>query len=179
MLQEEEFFIMNANNLEHYLDLRRDDLDPELFGAALAVQHIYTLIANGGSAFSRTDWDSALHPHHLQAFLRNAVVSAQKTRRFEREWQALQRIFPQMSVAWEKGQDLFQKDLARATTNQEEIEYLSLIDFAVDCYAYVSAKNTDTDNSTMQAWAINGYMVAWRQHFLKDLETENAAGGNL
>src|SRR4051794_21196117 len=108
---------MSTDNFQQYLDLRRETLDPELFGAALAVRHIYTLIADGGSEFDRPDWDSALRPHHLQTFLRNAVEVAQKTRRFEREWQALQRIFPQMRRAWEKGQDLFQQDLARAITN--------------------------------------------------------------
>lgn len=87
---------MSTDDLQQYLGLSRDNVDLELFGAALAARHIYTLIANGGSEFGRPDWDSALHPHHLQAFLRNAVESAQKTRRFEREWQVLQRIIPQM-----------------------------------------------------------------------------------
>ena|SRR5690242_19661924 len=164
---------MSTNNLQQYLDLRIDHLDPELFGAALAVQHIYTVIANGGSEVNRPDWDSALHPHHLQAFLKNAVESAQKTRHFEREWQTLQRIFPHMQGAWEKGQDLFQQDLARATTNPEEMEYLSLIDFAVDCYAYVSTRNAYPDNSALQAWAMHGYMLAWRHHFLPALSNED------
>ncbi|SRR6266567_3433889 len=163
---------MSINTLWHYLDLRRDDLDPELFGAALAVQPIYTLITNGGSEFSRPDWDSALHPHHLQEFLRNAVESAQKTEHFEREWRDLQQIFPHVKKAWEIGQDLFQKDLVRATTSQEEMDYLSLIDFAVDCYAYVSASNTYPNNRALQAWTINGYMLAWRRHFLTEEDSD-------
>ena len=46
-----------------------------------------------------------------------------------------------VKTAWEKGQILFRQDLARATSNPEEMEYLSMIDFAVDCYAYVTARN--------------------------------------
>jgi hypothetical protein len=160
--------IMNTDDLQSYLDLRRDDLDPELFGAALAVQHIYKLIANGGSEFGRVDWDSALHPSHLQTFLKNAVESARQTRRFERQWQTFQRIFPQMESAWEKGQDLFRIDLARATTDQEEMEYISLIDFAVDCYAYVTTMNVYPEKRVLQAWAMSGYMLAWRKHFLNE-----------
>jgi hypothetical protein len=73
--------------------------------------------------------------------------------------------------AWEKDQDLFQQqDLARATTNQEEMEYLSLIDSAVDCYAYISTRNAYSENSALRAWAMNGYMVAWRRHFLAEEE---------
>ncbi len=48
------------------------------------------------------------------------------------------------------------------------MEYISLIDFAVDCYAYVLAMNTYPKNQALQAWVINGYMVAWRQHFSKE-----------
>ncbi len=165
---------MNTENLQDYFDLRRNDLDLELFGAALAVQHIYTLIVNGGNEFSRPDWDSTLHPHHLQSFLKNAVESARKTRRFEREWQSFQRIFPRMESAWEKGQDLFQRDLARAATSQEKMEYLSQIDFAVDFYATISAVKTYPSNQALQAWAINGYMLAWRQHFLTEEEVGDA-----
>lgn len=40
-----------------------------------------------------------------------------------------------------------------------------MIDFAMDCYAYVSAKDAYPDNSVVQAWAINRYRVAWREHF--------------
>lgn len=156
---------MNRNNLEQYLDIEDADSDLDLFAAALAVEHITTFIVRGGSRFIRPDPDEALHPHVLEAFLDCAVAWAQRTRRFEQEWRRLQRIFPRMQLAWEKGHTLFQEDLARATTNQEEMEYLSMIDFAEDCYASINARNTYPDDSACQAWAINGYMLAWWQHF--------------
>jgi len=161
---------MQKDHLQHFVDLRRGDIDPEIFGAALAVEHIYTLIAHGGSEFGRPEWDTALQPNHIQAFLARAVETAQKTKRFEREWNDLQRIFPRMEEAWEKGQTLFQEALTRAETNQEDMEYLSQIDFAVDCYAYVSAMKMYSDNRALQAWIINGYMLAWRKHFLGEEE---------
>src|SRR5450759_4748990 len=91
--------VMQKDHLQHFVDLRRGDIDPEIFGAALAVEHIYTLIAHGGSEFGRPEWDTALQPNHIQAFLARAVETAQKTKRFEREWNDLQRIF---SLAWKK-----------------------------------------------------------------------------
>jgi len=159
---------MSKDHLQRYVDLRRNDIDPEIFGAALAVEHIYALIINGGSECGRPEWDSALQPDHLQAFLARAVETAQKTKRFEREWRDLLRVFPRMREAWEKGQALFQEALVRAETNQENMEYLSQIDFAVDCYASISAQNMYPDNRALQAWAMNGYMLAWRKHFLDE-----------
>jgi hypothetical protein len=50
-------------------------------------------------------------------------------------------------------------------SNPEEMEYLSMIDFAVDCYAELAAKNTYLHDRMLQAWVINGYMLTWRQHF--------------
>jgi hypothetical protein len=157
---------METNNIEYCMDLDRADLDPEVFAAALAVQHIGSLIANGGG---RSGWPD-LPPHCLEAFLSRAVETAQKTQYFEPEWRRLQRIFPRMKDAWEKGQMFFQKDLIRVADSPEEMEYLSLIDFAVDCYAYVSASNAYPANKALQAWAMNGYMLAWRQHFLTEEE---------
>jgi hypothetical protein len=156
---------MSRNNLEQYLDIEDADSDLDLFAAALAVEHITTCIARGGSCFIRPDPDDVLRPHVLEAFLDRAVAWAQRTRRFEQEWRRLQRIFPRMQLAWEKGHTLFQEDFTRATTNQEEMEYLSMIDFAQDCYAYIDARNTYPDDPACQAWAINGYMMAWWQHF--------------
>lgn len=164
---------MRRDKLEHALDLLRADLDPEVFAAALTVRHMRRLIAYGGSDFGHPDDDSALHPHHLERFLARAVETAQKNKRFEHEWRRLQQAFPSMRVAWEQGQVLFQRDIARATSDPEEMEYLSMIDFAVDCYAYITAWNTYPHDRALQNWAINGYMLAWRQHFL----TEEEAGG--
>src|SRR5258708_23763076 len=141
-----------------------------MVGGALAVEHVTRLIVWGGSRFKRADWEEVLPPHHLEVFLARAVEMAQKTGRFEQEWRKLQRIFPRMKIAWEKGQALFQEDLARATANQEELEYLSMIDFAEDCYAYVDARKTYPDDPARQAWAIHGYMLAWRRHFFADQE---------
>jgi len=45
------------------------------------------------------------------------------------------------------------------------MEILSQEYFAVDLYAFVSAFTLYFDNSAFQNWAINGYMLAWRQHF--------------
>jgi hypothetical protein len=156
--------LMKTNDIEYYMNLDRADLDLEIFAAALAVQHVSSLIANGGS---RSGWPD-LPPHCLEAFLSRAVETAQKTKYFEREWRKLQHIFPHMKEAWEKGQTFFQKDLIRIAGSPEEMEYLSTIDFAVDCYAYVSASNAYPANRTLQAWAINGYMLVWKQHFLNE-----------
>ena len=38
---------MNENDLQKYLDLERTDIDPEMFAAALAVEHVTQLIAWG------------------------------------------------------------------------------------------------------------------------------------
>jgi hypothetical protein len=169
---------MNWEHLQ-FLDLRRADTDPDVFAAALAVQHIRRLLASGGSAFGRPDDDSALRPQHLTPLLTRSVELARKTRRFEHEWRRLQRVMPRIQLAWEEGQALFQQDLARARANQEEMEYLSMIDFAVDCYAYVAARKSHLDDKTLQNWVINGYMVAWRGHFLKDLEEEHSTEVSL
>lgn len=159
---------MNKDHLQPYLDLHRDDIDPEIFGAALAVRCISTLIVNGGSEFGRPEWDDTLLPNHMEAFLTRAVQTAQKTKHFEHEWRELRRVLPSMKKAWERGQALFQEALTRAGTNQEDMEYLSQVDFAVDCYASISAMNTYPGNRVLQAWAIHGYMLAWRQYFLVD-----------
>jgi hypothetical protein len=73
-------------------------------------------------------------------------------------------------MGWEKGQTLFQEDLHRAKGDQEYLEYFSMIDFAVDCYAfaYASASFAFPDNPALKDWAINGYMLLWRQHFLTE-----------
>jgi hypothetical protein len=162
---------MTSDDLEDYLDLRRGDLDPERFAAALAVQHIRRLIAAGGGRVERPDEQEALSPHHLEAFLARAVETSKRTKRFEQEWRRLQRLVPHIQAAWERGQALFQEDLARATANHEVMEYLSMIDFAEDCYAAVDARRTYPHDPVQQAWARSGYMLAWWQHFLAEEDT--------
>ena len=161
---------MRRDHLEQALDLRRADLDPEIFAAALVVRHIRMLITHGGSDSGRPDDDDALHPHHLEPFLARAVEMAQRSKRFEFDWRRLQQAFPHIRAAWEQGQALFRQSLACAMSNPEEMEYLSMIDFAVDCYAEVAAKKTYPQDRALQSWAVNGYMLAWRQHFLTEEE---------
>jgi hypothetical protein len=161
-----------SENLEYSTDLRRDDLNPELFAASLAVQQIRKLIVHGGSEFGRPDDEDALQPQHLEAFLVRAVEHAGQTKQFEQEWRTLQRFLPRIRSAWEKGQTRFQEDLTRALGSQEEMDYLPQIEFAVDCYAYVAARNTYPDHPALQAWFINGYMLAWREHFLAEEDPE-------
>ena len=158
---------MTSDHLQHYLDLRRPDIEPEWFAAAVAVQYIRRLIAAGGGSVEWPD-EKALSPHHLQAFLARAVETAHRTKRFEQEWSRLHQLVPQIRAAWERGQALFQDDVVRATSNPEEMEYFSLIDFALDCYAVVNARKTYPHDRVLQAWTMSGYMLAWRQHFLAE-----------
>jgi len=157
--------------LQQFVDLRRPDSDPELFAIGLALRYVRTLIQNGGSDMRRPDDDSALHPHHLEAFLARAMETPWKDRRIAQEWRRLQSFLPSLKEAWERGKTLFQEDLDRAK-GQEYLDYFSMIDFAVDCYAYLSASRAYPDNPALRDWAINGYMLVWREHFLKDQEEE-------
>jgi hypothetical protein len=128
------------------------------------------LVTSGENGIGVQDLDPMLSPHHLEAFLARAPESATKTRHFEREWQELYRLVRHGQLAWEKGQILFEADLMYATTNREEMEYLSMIDFADDCFATCVAHRGYPHNRTLDAWVISGYMLAWRQHFLVDNE---------
>ena len=78
---------------------------------------------------------------------------------------ALQQEFPVMKAAWLRGQSLFREDLACAMGNAKDMRILSQEYLAVDVYAFVSTFALYFDNPAFQNWAINGYMVAWRQHF--------------
>ena len=51
-------------------------------------------------------------------------------------------------------------------TNEEEMEYLSEIDFAVDCFAQSTARKTYPHNDTLQTWAVSGSVLAWQRRFL-------------
>ncbi|MFL5658338.1 MAG: hypothetical protein ACJ8CB_29665 [Ktedonobacteraceae bacterium] len=159
---------MNIWDLQHCIDLHRTDIDLEEFSAALTLQHVSRLIASGGSDVQRPDLDLPLNPRHLGAFLSRAIEMARRTKRFEREWERLYRLIPLLELAWEKGQALFQSDLTRAMADEGEMEYLSEVDFAVDCFAQAAARNTYPHDPTLQAWVTSGYMLAWRRHFLAD-----------
>lgn len=154
--------------LQQCIDLRRQDIEPERFALALAVCYIRGLIHHGGSDMSRPDLESALHPEYLESFLARAVEIPWKDARLAQKWRKLQQILPQLSEAWEKGQRLFQEALEQAKSDQESMEYFSMIDFAVDCYAEVAASIVYPDQPTLRDWGVNGYMLLWRQHFLTD-----------
>src|SRR5712691_4953589 len=132
-----------------------------MFAIALAVRYIRELINHGGSDMRRTDLESALHPEHLELFLARDVEITWKDARLAREWRKLHQVLPQVREAWERGQSLFHKDLERAKSDQKSMEYFSMIDFAVDCYAEVAAFGVYPDHPALRDWAINGYMLAW------------------
>ena len=165
--------------LHQFVDLHRQDIEPEMFALALALRSIRGLIYHGGSDVSRPDLESALLPEHLESFLARAVEIAWKDARLAQEWRKLQQVLPRVREAWEKGQGLFHEALERAKSDPESMEYLSTIDFAVDCYACVAAFNSYPRDEALQNWVINGYMLAWREHFLKDQEGEDSIEGGL
>jgi hypothetical protein len=158
---------MDMNKLRHLLDLPQADIDPEAFADALVVQHISTLISSGGGSIGRPYLESNLQPQQLEVFLARAIETAQKTQCLEHEWREQQQAFAFITHAWKKGQSLFCEDLAHANGDSKEMAILSQEYFAVDIYAFVSTFALYFDNSAFQNWAINGYMVAWRQHFSK------------
>ena len=158
---------MGINKLRHLLDLPQADIDPEVFADALVVQHVSTLISSGGGSIGRPYLESAIKPQQLEVFLARAVETAQKTQCLEYEWREQQQAFAYITYAWEKGQSLFREELTLANGDSKEMAILSQECFAVDLYAFVSTSILYFDNSAFQNWAINGYMVAWRQHFCK------------
>jgi hypothetical protein len=167
-----------VNYLQQCIDLRRQDIEPEIFSIALAVRYIRELINHGGSDMRRPDIASALHPDNLEQFLARAIEISWKDARLAQEWPELQQVLPRVREAWEKGQNLFQETLERAKNDQKSMEYFSMIDFAVDCYAKVAAFRVYPEQSALRDWAINGYMLAWREHFLKDQEEDYWKGSS-
>lgn len=147
--------------LQQSIDLRRQDIEPEIFTIALAVRYIRELINHGGSDMRRPDLESALPPEHLESFLARAIEVSWKDALLVQKWHKLQQLLPRVREAWERGQSLFQEDLERAKRDQESMEYLSMIDFVVDCYAEVAAFGIYPDRPALRDWAINGYMLAW------------------
>lgn len=165
--------------LQHYIDLRQQDIEPETFAKALAVRYIREMINYGGSDMRRPDLESALHPVHLESFLARAVEIRWGDACMAQEWRKLQQILPLVREAWEKGQSLFQEALEQAKSDQESLEYLSMIDFAVDFYTEVATSRVYPDHPSLRDCAINGYMLARRGHFLKDQEEEGRAEGGF
>jgi hypothetical protein len=153
---------MNMDDLQQFIDHYREDIDTEVFAVAQAVQHVSKLIASGGDILNRPHLEPALHPEQLEAFLARAIESAQKGRRFEREWQRLQLMLSHVKATWEKEQILFQEALARE--NDEEMEYFSQIDFALDGYASVTASRAYPDDPPLQASL--GNQRVYTAHFL-------------
>src|SRR5437763_2116901 len=99
--------------LQQCIDLRRQDIEPEIFAFALAARYIRELINHGGSDMRRPDLESALYPEHLELFLARAVEIPWKDVRLTQEWRKLQQVLPRVREAWEKGQMLFREDLER------------------------------------------------------------------
>ncbi len=160
--------------LQQSIDLRRQDIEPEIFTITLAVRYIRELINHGGSNMRHPDLESAFPPEHLESFLARAVEIPWKDARLAQEWRKLQQVIPRVREAWEKGQWLFQEAFERAKSEQKSMEYFSMIDFAVDCYAEVAASRVCLDQPALRDWTINGYMLAWREHFLKEQEGEDS-----
>ena len=159
---------MDRKTVQQCLDLRQPDIDVERFADALVVHHVCLLIDSGGKTLGRYDLDESLNAEHLKTFVERAVVNSQQTHHFEQEWLLLKARLSEVNAAWEQGRVAFRHDLTRATTNQEEMSYFAVIDFASDCYAVAAAQSYFQFDRTLQKWLINGYMVCWRQHFLSD-----------
>lgn len=71
------------------------------------------------------------------------------------EWRQLQLFLPRLREAWERGKTLFQEGLDHAK-GKEYLDDFSMIDFAVDGSAYLSASSAYPDNPALRDWAING-----------------------
>src|SRR5213080_540903 len=97
--------------LQQCIDLRGQDIEPEIFTIALAVRYIRELINHGGSDMRRPDLEPALHPEHLESFLARAIEIPWKDARLAQEWRKVQQILPRAREAWEEGQRLFQEAL--------------------------------------------------------------------
>ena len=156
--------------LEWYTDLQREDLDMEWFGAALAVQHLRQLIRHGGTVWGRVDDEDGLTLEQVRRVVRRAIVSAEQTKRFAREWHQLQTLLPLLEEAWNQGQAEFQEALTHASKDPEEMESFSQGDMALDCFAVISARERYPNNKMLQAWFVRGYMLAWNYQFGDDDE---------
>ena len=145
--------------LEEFIDLYSRDIDPARFVIARA-NHYIRLINPGGIDIGRSDDDSAPQPHHLEALLRSAAVITRQGKRLVQEWRNLQQHVPKLKEAWKKGQTLFREALECARSNQEDMENFTMINFAVDCYAYLTASRVYPDNPMLLDWLLKG--ICWR-----------------
>ncbi len=161
---------MARKTVQQFLDLRQPDINLEGFTEALVVHQIRLLIDSGGNTLGRYDLDDSLYPEHLKVFVERAVIKARQTHHFEQEWLRLKVRLSDVNAAWEQGQVAFQHDLTRAIVKQDEMDYFSVIDFASDCYAVAAAQSYYQFDRALQAWLMNGYMVAWLQHFPAEQE---------
>src|SRR6266566_3610047 len=161
---------MTRKTVLQCLDLRQPDIDVELFADALVVNHVCLLIDSGGKTLGRYDLDDSLDAEHLTTFVERAIINAQQTHHFEQEWLLLKVRISEVNAAWEQGRVAFQHDLTRLTVNHEEKGYFSIIDFASDCYAVAAAQSYFQFDRALQAWLMNGYMVAWLRHFPAEQE---------
>jgi hypothetical protein len=79
--------------IQQLIDLRRQDIKPEMFAIALAVRYVRGLINHGGSDMGRPDFESALHPEHLESFLARAVEITWRMRAWRRNGTSCSRCF--------------------------------------------------------------------------------------
>src|SRR6266702_4187204 len=152
---------MARKTVQQCLDLRQPNIDLERFADALVVHHIRLLIDSGGKPLGCYDLDDSIDAEHLTIFIERAVIRAQQTHHFVQEWLHVKARLSEVNAAWEQGRVAFQHDITCHTDNQEDMGYFSVIDFAADCYAVAAAKAYYQFDRTLQAWLINGYMVAW------------------
>lgn len=74
---------------------------------------------------------------------------------------------------------LFQYDLDRAKSDPDDLGYLSQIDFVDSCYAYPSGRKLYPYSPICVNWFVNGFMMAWRKHFLEDEERGGEGNGGI
>jgi hypothetical protein len=74
------------HEMQRCLDLRRRDIDPEVYAAASAVRHVGTLLANEGSVYGQSDLVDAFHPSESEAVSTRTMETAQKSTGFLSEW---------------------------------------------------------------------------------------------
>ncbi len=160
--------------LEEFIDLYSRDIDPERCVIAFATHYI-KLINHGGSDIGRPDDESAPQPRHLEALLTSVAEITRQGKLLVQEWRNLQQLVPKLKEAREKGQTLFREALERARSNQEDMEHFTMINFSVDCYAYVSASRLYPDSPMLLDWLLKGIcwrsvsIYSWRKIFLDEV----------
>lgn len=153
--------------MEHllpYLDLRDENIDPEKFANALALQYVYHLLLYGKDSGKNMYAEAALQPRHLSQFLKRALDAAQQKKQFEQEWTTLYCLVQNSTSAWETGYSLFESELSeRAGERNRSFALLQRKD--VEDHARRIAVRVYRRDWSMQAWLENGYLYAWQQHF--------------